>query len=93
MKANVILIAFAALVFIGIYILFPHTDMGKESYEANRTNAINYIMSTINIPDYYNDKEYQRELKSLIEKYDLREIINDKKGWIIFPLEGYESAQ
>jgi len=89
MKANVILITSAALVFIGIYLLFPHTDMGKESYEANRANAMQYIISTINIPDYYNDKEYQRELQSLIKKYDLREFTDN----MTYFLEGWQGHE
>lgn len=69
MKANMMLIASAAVIFLGLYLVFPYTDMGKEAYEANRSNALSYIMAY----RYDPNPEYQREIKRLIEKYNLQE--------------------
>ena len=70
MKANVILIGIAVIVFAGLYLLFPYTDMGKAAYEANRSNAILYIQAVCRDPD----PEYQKEVQRLIRKYDLQGI-------------------
>jgi len=70
MKANVILIAGAVIVFVGLYLLFPYTDMGKEAYATNRGNAIAYIQAVKREVN----PAYQNEMRRLIEKYDLQDI-------------------
>ena len=67
MKANMILIAIAVVGFLGLYLAFPHTDMGQVAYEVNRRNAELYVMTYRFDPD----PGYQREVNRLIEKYDL----------------------
>lgn len=60
----------AVLVFVGIRVIFPYTDMGREAYEKNRQDAINYIYSV----QYLNDPSYQKEIDRLVKKYHLEDM-------------------
>ena len=70
MKSNAVLIGFTVIIFLGIYLVFPYTDMGKEAYETNRNNAVLYIQAM----RHNQDPGYQKECQRLIEKYGLQEL-------------------
>lgn len=82
MKANIVLIASAVVIFLGLYLAFPYTAMGKAAYEANRRNAELYVMTYRFDPN----PGYQREINRLIEKYDLPYSTN---GTYNYDLGGY----
>ena len=69
MKSNAVLIGFTVIIFLGIYLVFPYTDMGKEAYETNRNNAVLYIQAM----RHNLDPKYQKEVQRLIEKYGLQQ--------------------
>lgn len=81
MKTNIILLVITALLFAGLIVAFPYTDMGKQYYEVNRNNAITYVIA------YRHDTnpEIQREIDRLINKYDLEEYLETYDD--IFQLE------
>ena len=69
MKTKVVLVVSAVIVFLGLYLLFPHTDLAISMYEANRDNAVLYIQALKDNPD----TEYQKEIQRLIKKYDIEQ--------------------
>lgn len=72
-KVDIVLCVFAAVVMVAIRFIYPHTYLGKVSYNEQRVNAINYI----NAVRYENDEGYEAEVERLIGKYDLEEMYSD----------------
>jgi hypothetical protein len=68
-KGEIVLIVLAVIVMVGIFIAWPYTDMGKSIYEANRQNAINYIMNAWGSYDPLEREQAER----LMDKYNLDE--------------------
>jgi len=58
-----------AVICVFIYVIWPYTAMGKQVYQNNRNNAIDYIRST----RFLIDEGYVKERARLIEKYDITE--------------------
>lgn len=69
------LIAFAAVVMVAIYFIYPHTYLGQQSYAEQRQNAITYISAV----QFETDKAYRDEVIRLIKKYHLEDIFSDNR--------------
>ena len=70
-----ILLLIATIVFTGIYFLFPYTDMGKQIYETNRQNAMNYILTVQMNPLMLNDEDCLRQVRQIMVKYGMGEVL------------------
>jgi hypothetical protein len=58
-----------AAVCVFIYVIWPYTTLGKQVYQDNRNNAINYIKSTGSMTG----EGYVKERARLMEKYHISE--------------------